>query len=210
MLAGATAIGVWVGVSGHAAAPLDCAQLPPVGLTRSGQGAEPAADPSQWFLTVTISYALVKGGGNPHCYLVHTLDLRSVRSGLVIAPLLHDQSPVDAVLTKSGAVIAVVDRGCQSQVLSIDPGTGEVTPIRVLPQSATGAALSPDGRQLAYLTYPASSYRIDCRAAPQDEADRGHRSCRSTRRASGLLPQRRRHRQSRYWRHGPHSDRQSH
>jgi dipeptidyl aminopeptidase/acylaminoacyl peptidase len=87
-------------------------------------------------------------------YPVATLQLRSARTGRVIATLLHSLGGTDAVMTGSGSVIAVVDYGCRSQVLRIDPRTGHVSLIRVLPQDASSVALSPDGRELAYLTWP--------------------------------------------------------
>jgi hypothetical protein len=89
-------------------------------------------------------------------YPVASLQLRSTRNGRVIATLLRSLGSIDAVMTRSGAVVAVVDHGCRSQVLRIEPRTGRTALVRTLPQSAVDVALSPDGDDLAYITYPAS------------------------------------------------------
>jgi WD40-like Beta Propeller Repeat len=111
------------------------------------------------FLTVTTSPPVMRGTGlSPLLvrYPVATLQLRSIRTGRVIATLLRSLGSIGAVMTRSGSVIAVVDYGCRSEVLRIDPETDRSTLVRVLPQSTGHPALSPDGSQLAYLTYPAS------------------------------------------------------
>jgi hypothetical protein len=126
-------------------------------------------EPLRTFLTVTTSSGMTRGTAlSPELirYPVATLQLRSVRTGRVIATLLHSLGGIDAVMTRSGSVIAVVDYGCRSQVLRIDPQTDRTTLVRVLPESASGVALSPDGNELAYLTYPASERR-SCRPVKQ-------------------------------------------
>jgi hypothetical protein len=111
--------------------------------------------PLESFLTVTTTGPVIHGDHLIR-YPVSTLQLRSVRHGRVIATLLRKLGSIDAVMTRNHSVIAVVDYGCRSRVLRIDPRTGAATLIRTLPESAGSIALSPDGRKLAYLTYPAS------------------------------------------------------
>lgn len=115
-------------------------------------------DPTGSFLTVTNTFDVTRRDGlgtKLVKYGVATLQVRSARTGLVIATLLHSLGSIDAVPTADGSVIAVVNLGCRSQVTRIDPVTGQATLIRTLPGSAWQAAVSPDGRELAYLTYPA-------------------------------------------------------
>lgn len=121
--------------------------------------------PLESFLTVTTTSPVIHGDHLIR-YGVSTLQLRSVRHGHVIATLLRSLGSIDAVMTRKHAVIAVVDDGCRSRVLRIDPRTGAATLIRTLPESAGSIALSPDGRKLAYLTYPASDPQR-CRPASQ-------------------------------------------
>lgn len=108
--------------------------------------------PLDAFLTVTTRPPVVRHGQHSSIdlirYLVRTLQLRSVHGGRVIASLLHTLGRVDAVMTRSGSVIAVEDFGCRSLVLRIDPRTARAALIRVLPESADDVALSPDGGEL--------------------------------------------------------------
>jgi hypothetical protein len=90
---------------------------------------------------------------------VSTLQLRSARDGRVRATLLHSSGSIDAVMTRSGAVIAVEDFGCRSQIVRINSRTHRATRLRVLTGSVNDIALSPNGRDLAYLTYSASDPR---------------------------------------------------
>lgn len=163
-VAGLAAVAVAVALAlalagcGTAAAPPGGAR--PGAARPHGHQARGPVRPLESFLTVTTTAAVTRAD---HAfwldlvrYPVAALQLRSVRHGRVIATLLHSLGSIDAVMARDGSVIAVVDYGCRSQVLRIDPQTGRVTLIRVLPQSADDVALSPDGRELAYLTYPAS------------------------------------------------------
>jgi len=150
-------------VGGLAAALAGCGTAAgPAGPARA-PGVARTAGPAQSFLTVTTSPAVTRDAGEFSVelirYPVSTLQLRSARTGRVTASLLRSLGGIDAVMTRSGSVIAVVDDGCRSQVLRIDPRTGQDSVIRMLPQSAASVALSPDGRELAYLTYPASAPR---------------------------------------------------
>ena len=145
----------------------------PSGAARPGAGhrAARAIPPPASFLTVTTTPLVTRPGrGLGQQYLVRypvsTLRLRSIHGGRVIARLLRSLGHIDAVRTPGGSVLAVVDDGCRSPVLRIDPRTGRSRLIRVLPQSATDIALSPDGRELAYLTYPAGN-RQSCAPARQ-------------------------------------------
>jgi hypothetical protein len=116
-------------------------------------------DPTASFLTVTTSFDVTRRDGLATKlvkYGVATLQVRSARTGRVIATLLHSLGSIDAVPTADGSVLAVVNLGCRSQVTRIDPLTGQATLIRSLSGSAWQAAVSPDGRELAYLTYPAN------------------------------------------------------
>jgi hypothetical protein len=153
--------GIAVGVAAAALAGCGTA-AGPAGLPRARVVAGPV-EPAGSFLTVATSAQVVRdvhpGWLEVVRYPVATLQLRSVRTGRVIAALLHSLGGIDAVMSGSGLVVAVVDYGCRSQVLRVDPQTGNVSLIRVLPQSATSVALSPDGRQLAYVTYPGSDPR---------------------------------------------------
>jgi hypothetical protein len=99
-------------------------------------------------------------------YQVNALQLRSMRSGRVMVTLLRSLGDIDAVRARDGSVIAVVNYGCRSRVLRIDPSTGRSALIRTLPQYASDVALSPNGRRLAYLTYPASTPQT-CRPSRQ-------------------------------------------
>ncbi len=114
------------------------------------------ADPLRSFLTVSTS-PMVTRGDYLIRYPVSSLQVRSVRGGRVIATLLRSLGSISAARAADGSVIAVTDYGCRSLVYRIDPRTGARSLIRTLPQSASGVALSPDGRELAYLTYPASN-----------------------------------------------------
>ena len=152
------------------------ATVAPAAPARTHVGAPPIAsrltgriEPLTSFLTVTTSPPVTRGTGLLPLlvrYPVATLQLRSIRTGRVIATLLRSLGSIGAVMTRSGSVIAVLDYGCRSEVLRIDPQTDRSTLIRVLPQSADHPALSPDGSQLAYLTYPASQ-RHSCDPARQ-------------------------------------------
>jgi hypothetical protein len=116
----------------------------------------PVLGPGGSFLAVTTSPAVIHGG-RLFEYEVSALELRSVRhGGRAISTLLRSLGRIDAVVAPGGTVIAVADHGCRSQVFRIDPRTGRRRLIRTLPESAADVALSPDGRRLAYLTYPAS------------------------------------------------------
>jgi WD40-like Beta Propeller Repeat len=112
------------------------------------------------FLTVTSTFGVEQPDGPDQFKLVKygvaTLQVRSARTGRVIATLLHSLGSIDAVPAPDGSVLAVVNLGCRSPVLRIDPLTGHATPLRTLPGSAMQAAVSPDGRDLAYLTYSAN------------------------------------------------------
>ncbi len=111
--------------------------------------------PLETFLTVTTAPAVMRGDHLIR-YPADALQLRALHGGRVIRTLLHSLGTLDAVMTRSGSVLAVADDGCRSQVLRINPSTGRATLIRTLAESATEIALSPDGRELAYLTYPAA------------------------------------------------------
>ncbi len=90
---------------------------------------------------------------------VSTLQLRSARDGRVRATLLHSSGSIDAVMTRSGAVLAVEDFGCRSQIVRINTRTHRATRLRILTGSVNDIALSPNGHDLAYLTYSASDPR---------------------------------------------------
>ena len=115
------------------------------------------------FLTVTTSAPVFHAGQVPSLgrarFPVSRLQLRSARDGRVIATLLRSNASIDAVMTRSGSVIAVEDFGCRSQIVRINPRTGRATRLRVLAGSVNHIALSPDGRELAYLTYSSSNPR---------------------------------------------------
>ncbi len=115
------------------------------------------------FLTTVVARPAVYGHSSRLFYVkvikyqVNALQLRSVHTGRVVVTLLRSLGNIDAVRARDGSVIAVVNYGCRSRVLRIDPRTGRSALIRTLPQYASDVALSPDGRRLAYLTYPSSA-----------------------------------------------------
>jgi len=129
-----------------------CAGTGP-GSSRPPPGA--ASRPLVTFLTVATAGPVIRGN-----YLIRygtsALQLRSARGGQVVATLLRSLASLDAVLAPDGSVVAAEDFGCRTRLLRIEPRTGRARLIRTLPESAGGIALSPDGRRLAYLTYPAS------------------------------------------------------
>jgi hypothetical protein len=111
------------------------------------------------FLTATISPLADKPGHGPgvvwiSAYPTFTLQLRSLEDGHLIGPLLRSVGTISASPTAGGSVIAVESYGCRSDVVRIDPTTGYARLIRVLPQGAGNSVVSPNGRYLAYLTYP--------------------------------------------------------
>ncbi len=112
------------------------------------------------FLTVTVTPQVLKDYNPPSVwvvrYQVFTLQLRSLSGGRVIRTLLRSLGAISAAPAPDGTIIAVENYGCRSQVLRIDPATGHAAMIRVLPQYADDATVSPDGQFLAYLTYPAA------------------------------------------------------
>ena len=131
------------------------------------------ASTTSTFLTVTTSQLVTRvprhaGPGVEYIvrYPVSTVQLRSLRNGRVVATLLHSLGDVQAVQAPGGSVIAVASFGCRSDVYRINPRTGRSTLLRTLPESATDIALSPDGRTLAYITYPARS-RQPCQPVRQ-------------------------------------------
>ena len=125
----------------------------PGGSQSAGHSGPPR--PLDSFLTVTTAPAVIHGDHLIR-YPVDALQLRALHGGRVISTLLRSLGTLDAVMTRSGSVLAVANDGCRSQVLRINPSTGRATLIRTLAESASEIALSPDGRELAYLTYPAS------------------------------------------------------
>ena len=92
------------------------------------------------FLTVTSTFNVERPAGPAKFKLVKygvaTLQVRSARTGRVIATLLHSLGSIDAVPTPNGTVLAVVNLGCRSQVLRINPVTGHATLLRTLRGSA--------------------------------------------------------------------------
>ncbi len=129
---------IWPGSQDHRPA-LPAAALRPLGT----------------FLTVRTSGPVTRGDYLIR-YGVTQLQLRSVRGGHVIATLLRSLGILSAVVAPNGSVIAVENFGCRSQIVRIGLRTGRVSQIRTLPEYADGIALSPDGRRLAYVTFPAS------------------------------------------------------
>jgi hypothetical protein len=123
--------------------------------------AAPRVSTADAFLTVSTLPLVTRRFRRPFTayivrYPVSTVQLRALRGGGVVTTLLSSLGNVDAVLAPGGSVIAVASFGCRSDVYRIDPRAGRTTLIRTLPGSAWDIALSPDGRRLAYLTYPAN------------------------------------------------------
>jgi len=132
----------------------------------------PRASVAATFVTVATSQLVTRSSRRKPFtayivrYPVSTVQLRSLRTGRVIATLLHSLGQVDAVPAPGGSVIAVASFGCRSLIYRLDPRTGRAALIRTLPETATDISLSPDGSRLAYLTYPARD-RQSCVAEHQ-------------------------------------------
>jgi hypothetical protein len=141
------------------AALAGCATHHHTGTSSSGRP-RPRADrvmayqgPQKSFLIAATTPMVVRQGKvvrDP----VNTLQLRDLGNGRLARNLLRSLGSISASPAPDGTVIAVEDFGCRSTVVRIDPATGHLTQVRVLGQSVTHAALSPNGRYLAYLTYP--------------------------------------------------------
>jgi hypothetical protein len=89
-------------------------------------------------------------------YAKHTADeavqLRSARNGRVTATILPfaDDAPIAVSRDAAGDLWTVTTEGCRSTVREIAP-TGRTRVIRVLPQPAYDATVSPNHRRIAYL-----------------------------------------------------------
>jgi WD40-like Beta Propeller Repeat len=150
--------------SSPAPARTQAGTLPRTHAPRGPSSAAPRVSAANAFLTVSTSPLVTRRARrsrgpfalNIVRYPVSTVQLRSLRGGRVVASLLRSLGDVDAVLAPGGSVIAVASFGCRSDIYRIDPSAGRSTLIRTLPESAQDIALSPDGRRLAYLTYPAN------------------------------------------------------
>jgi hypothetical protein len=134
-----------------------------VGIPRiwpGSQGQRPvlpaaALQPLETFLTVKTTVPVTRGDYLVR-YGVTQLQLRSVHGGRVITTLLRSLGNISAVMAPDGSVIAVESFGCRSRIVRIGLRADRVIQIRTLPQYANAITLSPDGRRLAYVTFPAS------------------------------------------------------
>jgi len=104
-------------------------------------------------LTVDSTGAVARGGYLIR-YPVEELDVRSSADGSVRRCLFATLGHIDAVVTADGTILAATDDGCRSLLERINPLDGRRTMIRAVAESVSDIALSPNGRDLAYLTYP--------------------------------------------------------
>jgi WD40 repeat protein len=119
-----------------------------------------AATSPRTFLTVKMTPTVFRNGHDPFVtwivrYAEYTLQLRSLTDGHVIRDLLRSLGTISAVPAPDGSIIAVANYDCRSQVIRINPATGRTGIVRLIPQWVQDVALSPNGRFLAYITYPA-------------------------------------------------------
>jgi hypothetical protein len=109
------------------------------------------------------TFLTVASSGASHGQYIH---LRSVRNGRILKSFVKVMAnrQVDAVLQANGKILAAVTNGyCTSTLERIDPSSGHVTVLRRVAPSINGMSLSPNGRDIAYVTYP------NCRAAMPTE-----------------------------------------
>jgi WD40 repeat protein len=130
-----------------------------VGLTAlpSSKSSASVASPTT-FLTVASS-------GTVHGRYIH---LRSVRSGRILKSFVKVMAPghADAVLQTNGKILAAVTNGyCTSTLERINPSSARVAVLRRVTPSINDLSLSPNGRDIAYVTYPS------CRAAQPSDAE---------------------------------------
>jgi hypothetical protein len=124
-----------------------------IGLTPL-QTSESSASVASHTAFLTVSSRVISHG--------HYIHLRSVRSGRVLKSFVKAMAigHVDAVLQVNGKILAAVTNGyCTSTLERINPSNGHVTVLRKVAPSINGMTLSPNGRDIAYITYP------NCRAA---------------------------------------------
>jgi hypothetical protein len=109
------------------------------------------------------TFLTVQSNGNRHG---HYIQLRNIGSGTIIKSFVDVLPPghADAVLQANGKILAAITNGyCTSTLERIDPSSGHVTVLRRVTPSINDLSLSPNGRDIAYVTYP------NCRAAAPSE-----------------------------------------
>lgn len=100
------------------------------------------------------TFLTVVSNGHPHG---HFIQLRSISSGKILKSFVKVVTPghADAVLQVNGKILAAVTDGyCTSTLERINPSNGRVTVIRQVAPSINSMSLSPNGRDIAYVTYP--------------------------------------------------------
>ncbi|MDQ6839149.1 MAG: hypothetical protein M3137_12670 [Actinomycetota bacterium] len=125
-------------------------RVTPLGPASSGNGMFPT------FLTVASTGSVTKGKQLIR-YPVNQLQVRSVHSGAVEKTVLRSLGRISAVVNRDGSILAAIDYGCRSVLERVDPATGRARVARTVPGWVSDIALSPNGAELAYLTYPRSS-----------------------------------------------------
>jgi len=84
-----------------------------------------------------------------------TLQLRSLADGHAVKNLIVANAKISAVWESDGSLlVAQTTPKCITSLERLDPVTGHTRPVRTVAQDVVGMALSPDGTQLAYMTYP--------------------------------------------------------
>jgi hypothetical protein len=86
----------------------------------------------------------------------HAIQVRSQDDGSLLQQFPVPAGTVDSagLRMRDGSILVLADTNCTSTLSRADPHTGRVTPVRTLTQTARNPVLSPDGRHLAYFTWP--------------------------------------------------------
>ena len=110
---------------------------------------------------ITVSADLPYGG--------YRVQLRSLSSGTVLGRLARSgpAHPLAATQETNGDVLVAETHGpCAAVLYRVDPATGGVTVVRHVDHAVSDLHVSPDGRSVAFLTYPT----CDVGHGPQAEA----------------------------------------
>ncbi|MGH9077784.1 MAG: hypothetical protein ACRDY0_10100 [Acidimicrobiales bacterium] len=130
----------------------------PAERLRVGTSTSPVIGYPSTFLSLATTGAVIRDDKLVR-YGYNLLQARSTSTGAVQQTLLRSLGEIDGVVAPDGSVLAAVDFGCRSVIERIAAGTLHVSVVRGMAGSVQAIALSPDGSQLAYLTYPGPSRR---------------------------------------------------
>lgn len=124
-----------------------------------GPGQVVTAKPAAWFVTVSADLPDVG----------YRVQARSLSNGEVLGRLAQSgpPHPLAAAQEANGDVLVAETHGpCAAVVYRVDPATGGVTVVRHVSHAISDLHVSPDGRSIAFLTYPT----CDNGHGPQAEA----------------------------------------